>query len=137
MILVWMLYINKETTQYFSLLKDVLDACDLVDNPGLIYNVDESGVYHSTLRSTLRPRMWWPREVQRKCDIGQAKEIDINVCCTCFISYKDDFISGSGMDWISCSCRRWLHEDCAEDCVIDQDGKERMCTCPYCLDILA
>ena len=62
--------INKETiTQYFSLLKDVLDACDLVDNPGLIYNVDESGVYHSTLRSTLRPRMWWPREVQRKCDI--------------------------------------------------------------------
>ena len=37
--------INKETiTQYFSLLKDVLDACDLVDNPGLIYNVDESGV---------------------------------------------------------------------------------------------
>ena len=60
-------------------------------------------------------------------------EIDVNVCCTCFVRYEDDIISGSGADWISCTCGRWLHEDCAEDCVLDKDGKEHLC--PFCLDI--
>ena len=37
--------INQETlTQYFGLLKDVLDECNLTDCPGQIYNVDESGI---------------------------------------------------------------------------------------------
>ena len=37
--------INKETmNQYFSLLKDVLDTHNLIDNPVQIYNVDESGM---------------------------------------------------------------------------------------------
>ena len=52
-------------------------------------------------------------------------EIDVNVCCMCFIRYEDDILAGSGAEWIFCSCGRWLLEDCAEDCVIDNDGKER------------
>ena len=44
----------------------------------------------------------------------------------CFAKYEDDILSGSGAEWISCSCGRWLHEECAEDCVIDNNGKERL-----------
>ena len=37
--------INKETMDhYFKLLKDVLDECNLCNNPAQIYNVDESGI---------------------------------------------------------------------------------------------
>ena len=37
--------INEETmSQYFNLLKDVLDECILKDHPANIYNVDESGI---------------------------------------------------------------------------------------------
>ena len=62
--------------------------------------------------------------------VAPEGEIDVNVCCTCFVRYEDDLISGSGTDWISCTCGRWLHEDCAEDCVLDKDGKD-----PFCLDV--
>ena len=37
----------------------------------------------------------------------------------CFVRYEDDIIWGAGTEWISCACGRWLHEDCAEDCVAD------------------
>ena len=50
----------------------------------------------------------------------------------CFAKYEDDILSGSGAEWISCSCGRWLHEECAEDCVIDNNGKERLCS--LCLE---
>ena len=37
--------INEKTmSQYFNLLKDVLDECNLKDNPSNIYNADESGI---------------------------------------------------------------------------------------------
>ena len=61
-------------------------------------------------------------------------DIDPNTCCTCFVRYEDDIIRGAGTEWISCACGRWLHEDCAEDCVADDQGNDR--TCPICLDIL-
>ena len=61
-------------------------------------------------------------------------DIDPNTCCTCFVRYEDDIIQGAGTEWISCACGRWLHEDCAEDCVADDQGND--CTCPICLDIL-
>ena len=36
---------NKETlSQYFTLLKDILDECDLLHHPAHIHNVDESGI---------------------------------------------------------------------------------------------
>ena len=48
----------------------------------------------------------------------------------CFSTYEDDILEGAGMDWISCACGRWLHEDCAEDRKLDDQGKELVC--PYC-----
>lgn len=58
--------------------------------------------------------------------------IDSNVCCMCFVNYEDDVLDGCGADWIECACGRWLHVDCAEDCITDRHGKNRYC--PYCLE---
>ena len=58
--------------------------------------------------------------------------IDTDVCCMCFGNYEDDVLDGYGAEWIRCTCGRWLHLDCAEDCIKDQHGKERYC--PYCID---
>ena len=60
---------------------------------------------------------------------------DDNVCCMCFGTYDDDILEGAGTEWISCACGRWLHEDCCEDCITDQDGQDRLC--PFCVDILS
>ena len=61
-----------------------------------------------------------------------GEDIDPNVCCMCFVRYEDVILQGSGVDWISCACGRWLHEDCAEDCV--PMGGAYL---PICLDILS
>ena len=53
-----------------------------------------------------------------------STEINDSECCVCFVTYDDD---GSGKDWVACACGRWLHEDCADDCVTDSDGNERLC----------
>ena len=58
--------------------------------------------------------------------------IDSNVCCICFGNYEDDVIDGYGADWIDCACGRWLHVDCADECVTDCHGNKRYC--PYCVD---
>ena len=55
-------------------------------------------------------------------------EIDTNVCCVCFGLYTEDV---SGADWIECACGHWLHEECAEECVVDANSKERFC--PVCV----
>ncbi len=56
------------------------------------------------------------KKSRSKCD-----EINPDVCCMCFSTYEDDLLDGAGLDWISCACGRWLHEDCAEDRAIDND----------------
>ena len=50
----------------------------------------------------------------------------------CFESYENDVLERNGAEWIDCACGRWLHLDCAEDCVEDSFGKQRYC--PYCID---
>ena len=55
--------------------------------------------------------------------VGEA-EIDTNTCCVCFCLYTEDI---SGVDCIECGCRRWLHKDCGEKCVIGDDENERFC----------
>ena len=60
------------------------------------------------------------------------ESINANVCCMCFVNYEDDVLEGSGADWIYCRCGRWLHEDCVEDVVKDNDGEERYCS--FCVD---
>ena len=65
--------------------------------------------------------------------LGQqlSETIDTNVCCMCLGMYEDDALKKTGADWIACACGRWLHEDCAEDCVQDDDGNDRCCS--FCL----
>ena len=71
---------------------------------------------------------------QKKARI-QDETIDENKCCVCFTLYDEDVQNKSGKEWVMCACSRWLHEECAEDCVLDSTGKERLC--PLCVDILA
>ena len=52
------------------------------------------------------------------------ESIDTDICCMCFTNYEDDVHDGNA-EWINCPCGRWLHLDCAEDCITDQSGKER------------
>ena len=59
-------------------------------------------------------------------------EIDVNVCCMCFGHYDDDVLEGYGAEWMDCTCGRWLHVDCVEDCVVDRFGNNLYC--PYCID---
>ena len=62
-----------------------------------------------------------------------AEEIDESKCCVCFTTYEEDVQKKSGKDWVMCACSRWLHEECAEDCILDSTGKERLCQ--LCLDL--
>ena len=67
-------------------------------------------------------------------DIPQAKKSMVTedgVCCICFGGYDDDVIERTGAEWIACGCGRWLHEDCVEDVVLDDEGNERFCV--FCL----
>ena len=59
------------------------------------------------------------------------EEIDLNVCCMCFVTFEEDTREQTGAEWLPCACRRWLHEDCAEDIVVDSDGNEHCC--PFCV----
>jgi len=62
--------------------------------------------------------------------------IDDSECCTCFTTYEEEDIQDqTGKEWVACACGQWLHKDCAEDCVLDDDGNERLCH--ICLDILS
>ena len=53
-----------------------------------------------------------------------SEQVNDNECCVCFVLYEDD---QCGKDWVASACGRWLHEDCADDCVIDSDGNECLC----------
>ena len=77
------------------------------------------------------------RGAKRRCGpkISDKGDIDTNVCCTCNGLYEHDVIEGTGADWLACACGRWLHEDCVEDCIKDDEGKERICL--FCLDSFA
>ena len=59
-----------------------------------------------------------------RMEISLSEQVNDNKCCVCFVLYEND---QSGKDWVACACGRWLHEDCADDCVIDSDGNERLC----------
>jgi len=52
------------------------------------------------------------------------------IYCECNVSYEDDVCNGSGEDWVHFACKRWIHENCIDEVVIDADGKERFCS--YC-----
>ena len=128
---------NKETIDhYFGLLHDTLSTNGLLDKPAQIYNVDESGVpFNPRPPKVVSPKGRQTKKVRYRCSTTRkAKcartdrncEADFNdsECCVCFVPYEED---QSGKDWVACGCGRWLHEDCADDCIIDSDGNERLC----------
>ena len=57
-------------------------------------------------------------------DSSSTEQVNYNKCCVCFVLYEEDQY---GKDWVACACGRSLHEDCADDCIIDSDGNERLC----------
>ena len=60
-------------------------------------------------------------------------QIDEDTCCICFGSYSEDVVDGDGRERIKCECGRWLHEDCADDRIVDSNGKERFCH--HCIEL--
>ena len=42
-------------------------------------------------------------------------------------STQEDVQHGAGIDWVQCVCTHWLHEECGIDCIVDANGKERLC----------
>ena len=59
-------------------------------------------------------------------------EVDCNTCSICFGSYEEDLLSGGGDEWLQCTCGKWVHEECVEDCEADSDGNPRFC--PSCVE---
>ena len=98
---------------------------------GMKRKAKPDGVNSSNTRSETQP----PPKAARMQAMHRVDNIDDGECCMCFTTYEEDIRDQSGKEWVECACGRWLHEDCAEDCVLDNDGKERLC--PFCLDILS
>lgn len=65
------------------------------------------------------------RAKRRNVDGMEPNSDNENQCCVCFGDYEE------GDEWVQCTCKRWLHEDCIIDVVEDINGFPRMC--PYCL----
>ena len=61
---------------------------------------------------------------QKKAQVDD--DIDESECCVCFTSHEEDIVNQSGKDWVAYVCGRWLHEDCADDCILDSAGKETL-----------
>ena len=69
---------------------------------------------------------------QRKADHEEGGDgFDKNQCCVCFRTYKEDVVEDTGLDWLQCACKRWLHEECIDyDIGHDADGNDLLC--PFC-----
>ena len=59
----------------------------------------------------------------------QDSEFDENQCCVCFRTYEEDQLEETGLLWVQCVCKRWIHEDYYEDVLTDKNGREIIC--PY------
>lgn len=71
---------------------------------------------------------------QRKADHTHdenSDSFDENQCCVCFRTYEEDVVEDTGLDWLQCACKRWLHEECIDyDIGHDADGNDLLC--PFC-----
>lgn len=77
----------------------------------------------STSRSKVELRSRQQREEQRE----EEPAIVSDVCCVCNQSFQEDVELGGGVEWIQCSCTRWLHEDC----VVESTSSSAK-LCPFC-----
>ena len=44
---------------------------------------------------------------------------------------EEDQLEQTGLLWVQCVCKRWIHEDCYEDVLTDNNGRKLIC--PYCV----
>ena len=49
-------------------------------------------------------------------------------CCECFGTFENDIALGNQAEWAMCACRKWLHEDCVSETVVDANRELRMCS---------
>jgi hypothetical protein len=69
-----------------------------------------------------------PGSLSKKGQLAQYAEVDCHVHCMCFGTHGEDiWVLVCLCMWLVCLCM-WLHEDCAEDCITDECGKERCCS---------
>ena len=66
------------------------------------------------------------RQAQKKAQCEIDETVHENHCCACFGFYDEDI--GTGREWVECSCKRWLHEDCVDEEDMNSSGK----LCPLC-----
>ena len=72
-----------------------------------------------------------PGESDVNVDMYRIQNTEFNnQCCVCFRTYEDDQLEQTGLQWVQCVCKRWVHEDCYE-VLTDKDGRELIC--PYCV----
>lgn len=56
---------------------------------------------------------------------------DQNQCCICFRTYEEDALEETKLSWLQCVYKRWVHEDCFTEVVMDKNVRELLC--PYCV----
>ena len=62
----------------------------------------------------------------------QYKAVSLmKISAVCFLTYEEDQLEETGLLWVQCVCRRWIHEDCYEDVLTDKNGRELIY--PYCV----
>ena len=72
-----------------------------------------------------------PQRKKRKTASKNDDNINPKECCVCFRTFEDDEVEETGLEWVECACKRWLHEDCIDYATnVAVDGKELLC--PYC-----
>ena len=72
-----------------------------------------------------------PSHTHKRTEGINSSDIDSNQCCVCFRTYEDDIDEGTGLEWVECSCKRWLHEECI-DYEIECGGDGQELLCPFC-----
>ncbi len=58
---------------------------------------------------------------------GQDSRNGFWECTFCYEEFCQD-----EKEWLQCACDRWVHEQCLEEIILDDQGQERFC--PYCLN---
>ena len=72
--------------------------------------------------STLRVATWMWRQI-----VTVKKS-----CCVCFEFWHDNVLDENGTEWIFCKCSKWLHENCVEEAVEDEEDIQQCCS--FCVD---
>ena len=83
-----------------------------------------------TLSRTAKRRRADPEQHEINTPLPDDEEMQ-NVCCVWFRTYEEDLKEETGLLWVKCVCKRWIHEDCYSEVVMDKQGRELIC--PYCV----